>query len=184
MLISRHFIIPDVGEVTARVYDLRPAITELRCLIINICNDELFSLNINYLLPQTMFWLVHHLLFLHCCKKSGNDSSVSQSLGKSAPSGSLLGNLHVCVRSFLPRMQNSSRSLNVFLFPKFENRYFWINAPDIFTCLGSCWWWRRDRWPGPRSCWGTPWSRYPRCPSPTTNHCAHEERCFEGSLIN
>ena len=147
-------------------------------------DDELFSLNINYLLPQTMFWLVHHLLFLHCCKKSGNDSSVSQSLGKSAPSGSLLGNLHVCVRSFLPRMQNSSRSLNVFLFPKFENRYFWINAPDIFTCLGSCWWWRRDRWPGPRSCWGTPWSRYPRCPSPTSNHCAHEERCFEGSLIN
>ena len=33
-------------------------------------------------------------------------------------------------------------------------------------CWGSCWWSQRGHWPGPRSCWGTPWSRYQQCPSP------------------
>ena len=55
-------------------------------------------------------------IVLTLMEKSGNSSNVVQRSGKSAPNGSRFGDLQVLLNSFLPRMQNSCLSLNVFLF--------------------------------------------------------------------
>ena len=51
------------------------------------------------------------------------------------------------------------------------------------SCWGSYWSSRTGRSPGPHSYWGSPWSRYPQCPSPNNTTQSNRAGILHSSQV-